>query len=1056
MLKKLLLLSIVIVFPLMSSVFCERIDENSLPLAANVSQPFSVANKSVIAEAKDGIVTLSRLSQLNGQETKRPFASFPLPPGSKVLQEHSVYALIYTDEAILHLYPVGNRPFLGISVYPRPGKEAKTVKSIRLPEIQLSETYAPADCKALGSAGLTEVDGHKGSYMFLSIAQPETRNGVVAAWATSYNGSGIVFSSKTEDGKNVTVQPELQYGRWERPAAEDPAKPQLPSEENRPEQFLIGQFDDCLDGLEAYADEIACQYDIQLKPQISGYCTWYSNKFGGAGTEESTKAFADAAFEKLVPFGMSYFQIDDQWQLGQRKNGPGKNFTTHNPNGPYPSGMKPTAEYLNSKGLRAGIWFMPFSGNWDDPYYADKQDWFVKSAIDYPAPGEKNTRRFSGINQSKGAPYETFWGGTSLDMTDKNVEKYVHDEVDQIANKWGYKYFKYDGMWTAMACEQLYVNDEYFPDDLGLQIFDDMSKTNVQIYRKGLKMVRAAAGDDVFILGCNVSQNMRTMGASYGLVDAMRIGPDNGSNWNGICAGPVRGTARYFYNGRVWYNDPDPVYVRDSIPLSHAQLITSWAAVSGQLFAFSDWLPELSEERVNVLQRTIAPARLYTARPLDLFQSKLANIWKVTKDRSAGSNCQAVFGLFNWDANNPMTIDKTFEQLGLDPAATYVGFDFWANAFVPPFKQRLTCEIPGGSCRILSLVKLEDKPVLVGTNRHVTSPLFEVENVRWDAEKLVLSGTSAVVANDPYELRIIAPKGLKLSDVSPTVSGPCEMIQSTETGRTIRVGFTSKDSVKVDWSIPFQKGELAIPAPQKPTGFSGKSGYSRISLQWDAAENFGLLLTKTFPDGAKKSFALTGALFTDTDVQPSASYSYRVQTKGWDGNLSEPAEIQVDMPKKIVVPPVPAEPEINIADLKPIKASCGWGSVQNGKSAAGNPLNLNGKTYQKGVGVHAAANLVYNVPADMARFVATVGLDDFHKTDNRRSVIIRVWADVCEMGEPQVLIGESPLLSNETTNVWHFDLPIEGRVKQIRLEVSDDDDGIACDHVDWVNTGFRK
>jgi len=92
----------------------------------------------------------------------------------------------------------------------------------------------------------------------------------------------------------------------------------------------------------------------------------------------------------------------------------------------------------------------------------------------------------------------------------------------------------------------------------------------------------------------------------------------------------------------------------------------------------------------------------------------------------------------------------------------------------------------------------------------------------------------------------------------------------------------------------------------------------------------------------------------------------------------------------------------------------------------------------------------------MTRFTGVVGLDDFHTKDPRRSVYIKVWTDVCEMGEPQVLAAESPLLSNPTINVWHFNIPLDPRVKQIRLEMDPTSDGINCDHVDWVDTGFCR
>ena len=77
--------------------------------------------------------------------------------------------------------------------------------------------------------------------------------------------------------------------------------------------------------------------------------------------------------------------------------------------------------------------------------------------------------------------------------------------------------------------------------------------------RDGVKLVRKTAGPDVFLLGCCVSQNMRSFGGSFGLVDAIRIGPDNGTDWGGLRVGPWHASNRYFLHGRVWYNDPDPL-----------------------------------------------------------------------------------------------------------------------------------------------------------------------------------------------------------------------------------------------------------------------------------------------------------------------------------------------------------------------------------------------------------------------------------------------------------------------------------------------------------------
>ena len=56
-------------------------------------------------------------------------------------------------------------------------------------------------------------------------------------------------------------------------------------------------------------------------------------------------------------------------------------------------------------------------------------------------------------------------------------------------------------------------------------------------------------------MGCTISQNMRTMGGAFGIMDALRIGPDNTATWtnetDGVMRGIYRGGQRYFFNGRV-------------------------------------------------------------------------------------------------------------------------------------------------------------------------------------------------------------------------------------------------------------------------------------------------------------------------------------------------------------------------------------------------------------------------------------------------------------------------------------------------------------------------
>ncbi|HTL17935.1 MAG TPA: hypothetical protein VL793_11905, partial [Patescibacteria group bacterium] len=561
----------------------------------------------------------------------------------------------------LELYP--KFPFLLIKTEVRnPEGEEQDLQQVVPAEFMLDLERRADELRTLGTAGLTTPDKNPGSYLFLTLAVPETRRGVVAGWLTEDRGSGVLFS--TGSGSQVGFRARIDYGRLRVPGGES----------TRLETLAIGIFDDARVGEELYAAAVARQYQIRLHPQINGYCTWYSNPHGGAADERSIVQLAEVAARELKPFGFSFIQIDDKWQDGKERNGPARRFYRVKRDGPYSQGIKPVADRLNSLGLTTGLWFLPFASDWQDPEFKDKQDWFVK--------------------RRDGSMFETAWGNTSLDLTHPSVTNYLARMVKTI-HSWGVNYFKMDGLWTGSATEQIYVNDGFHDDHMGENApFHDARKSNVEAMRSGLKLLRKAAGPDVFFSGCNLSQNMRSLAGSVGLVDSMRIGPDNGQTWRdyhqeisenssgSLITGPVRGTRLYFMNGRLWWNDPDPCYVRPSIPLNHAQLITSWVAISGQFNLNSDWIPGLPAERLNLLKRTM-PHHNGVARPVDYFDTIMPSIWLVEDTR--GTVRRQVLGLFNWDSTN-RSIASSCTKTGLEPGKKYFGFDFWAAAPVKSFE----------------------------------------------------------------------------------------------------------------------------------------------------------------------------------------------------------------------------------------------------------------------------------------------------------------------------------------------------------------------------------
>ena len=624
---------------------------------------------------------------------------------------------------------------------------------------------------ALGTGGLSAPGKNQGSYAWLTIADPLTRNGVVAGWLTHDRGSGVVFSKL--DKKLVRIDSQIDYGRLLI----------APGKDADTETFAIGYFDDSRLGMEAWADAIAKIYSIKLKPQPVGYCTWYHAQ---ASNEKELAASTRFAASKLAPFGFNLMQIDDGWQLGTGGgNGPKKVFTDHDPKGPYPRGMKAAADNIKAEGLTPGIWFMPFAGTHNDPFFKDHQDWFVKTA--------------------DGKPYDTAWGGTCMDMTHPGAREYLHSIVKRIAHEWGYTYFKIDGMWTGSATKQIYVNSGYKDEGIGDAVFANPDKTNIEAYRDGIKLIRKAAGNGVFILGCCAPQNMRSFGGAFGLVDAMRVGPDNGPDWGGLQAGPLFTTRNYHLHGRIWYNDPDPVYVRTDTQLEHAKLICSWVTISGSLNLSSELMGALPADRLDILKRTM-PSHGLLPRPVDLFENEPARIWLLTDERQTPR--RDVIALYNW-TSAPLDIELSTARAGLPESAEHVAFDFWAKTFIPPFKGILRTKLAKESCQILSIRPMLDRPFLLSTSRHITQGIVDVTNEKWTPSTKLLSGSSKVVAGDDYELRIVAPMKPRpwkavTAKVSTKDKADGVQIKVVQERSEVRATILSPKSREVEWKLEFE------------------------------------------------------------------------------------------------------------------------------------------------------------------------------------------------------------------------------------------------------------
>lgn len=758
----------------------------------------SIANKFISVTYNSQTKSL----EVTSQSSKKTFLKNVLPNGivgfakkkemiSPAFGKGSTLSIMTADggEFSFTLYP--SSPFLFVSqTINNYGNDVLDIPKLN-PISFVADLHKNADqLKTLGTAGLLDADKNPGSYVFLTTVDPSTRNGIVSGWLTNEKGSGVLFSGIKDNA--VEIKAQIDYGHLRLPAGKKEIT----------ETLLIGYFDDARLGEEQFANALAKQNNIKLRERSAVYCTWYSEKNGGAGSEASSIEIAKYVQDNLKSYGLGAIQIDDEWQDGGNFNGPRRGFdrvhgtSEGKKTGGYPNGMAPTAKAITNAGLAAGIWWMPFARNHQDPEYKDRQDWFAY--------------------RTNGKPYETKWGGTALDLTNPKVQDHI-SYVSKTLQGWGYNYFKMDGLWTGTVTEQVYINDGYKNDSIGncKPLYDPLI-SQIQAFRNGLKTIRKATNDKVFLSGCCVSQNMRSFGASIGLVDAMRIGPDFNHDGESIRTGAIRASRLYFLNGRIWWNDPDPSMLRESGTstadgsakgigsLTRARLLPSFVAVSGQFFLSSDWIPDLPKERIEIMKRCMA-SHTGIARPVDAFEKSLPSIW-IASDAKSGTE-RNVIGLYNWELG-PKKIECTTTWAGLKSKLGYYAFDFWENKPIDFVNSSISGDLPAESCKVIAVRAKTNHPVIVSTSQHITQGMIDLTKEEWKENSLL--GSSKIIGGDPYELRIAGLDDganwtvsvAKLIDHPKNAS--IELLPQTEKG-WLRVLIKSKESQEIKWQIKFKK-----------------------------------------------------------------------------------------------------------------------------------------------------------------------------------------------------------------------------------------------------------
>jgi hypothetical protein len=168
-------------------------------------------------------------------------------------------------------------------------------------------------------------------------------------------------------------------------------------------------------------------------------------------------------------------------------------------------------------------------------------------------------------------------------------------------------------------------------------------------------------------------------------------------------------------------------------------------------------------------------------------------------------------------------------------------------------------------------------------------------------------------------------------------------------------------------------------------------------------------------------------------------------TAGVRGQTPQPPAPPPPAPSPTPQPPGPQPTEFDwLTDLQWTRARSGWGPVEkdraNGEQRAGDggPIRIDGRTYERGLGVAINSEVVYNIDRRYNMFYTHVGVDDY--AHDRGSVTFQIWADGQKVYDSGILTGRSAGKAVE--------LDVRN-VRELKLVTTDAGDGGSYDHASW-------
>lgn len=467
---------------------------------------------------------------------------------------------------------------------------------------------------------------------------------------------------------------------------------------------------------------------------VSGWCSWEA--YRRDIDIEKVKAISEFMQKNLQAYGLEYIQVDDGYQ---------KMPLPYNPKGTmeegwatceetkFPGGHASITETIKNFGFSPAIWTNANITNPDFPRY------------------HRDSLIFH-----EGKPLKGEWIDYLYNCTEETLEKHVRPAFRRFARE-GYQYVKID------AIRHLLFDGLHEAVRLGILTNEEAT----QKFRAYMEAGREGLGEEVYYLA-----SWGEMHEVVGVADACRISMDANPTWAGVRMQMFE-SARWFHTQRILFlNDPDHVCVRTR--LDWAKSVLSLISLSGGLYMLSDTEDAYTEEKLEVIKKTMPPLTTRTAETGPLSLEYPAYTWTKLHGFAVQSNEKPVSAeevnledAYNMAGNFPgMEKDHPFstlwafhlnhhgkiwcvagrfatiplreseislEELGLDAGAAYQVFDFWEQKYMGCVSGSFTGKaLELGCCQVLAFHKKESYPQIIGSSRHVSMDAVSVLAEEWE------------------------------------------------------------------------------------------------------------------------------------------------------------------------------------------------------------------------------------------------------------------------------------------------------------------------------------